>query len=75
MRAVMRDHDEVLEAAVTDHGGRVVKTIGDAFMAEFAVPSGAVEAAIAAQRGIRDKFADSAVLGSDRVLHPHDCAN
>ena len=58
MRAVMRDHDEVLEAAVTDNGGRVVKTIGDAFMAEFAVPSGAVEAAIAAQRGIRDKFAD-----------------
>ena len=61
MRAVMRDHDEVLEAAVTDNGGRVVKTIGDAFMAEFAVPSGAVEAAIAAQRGIRDKFADSDV--------------
>ena len=61
MRAIMRDHDEVLEAAVTNHGGRVIKTIGDAFMAEFAVPSGAVEAAIAAQRGIRDKFADSDV--------------
>jgi len=61
MRAVMLDHDEVLQAAVTDHGGRVVKTIGDAFMAEFAVPSGAVEAAIAAQRGIRDRFADSEV--------------
>ncbi len=39
----------------------MVKTIGDAFMAEFAVPSGAVEAAIAAQRGIRDKFGDSDV--------------
>ena len=61
MRAVMRDHDEVLEAAVTDHGGRAVKTIGDAFMAEFAAPSGAVEAAIAAQRGIREKFGDSDV--------------
>ena len=55
------DHDEVLEAAVTEHGGRVVKTIGDAFMAEFAVPSAAVEAAIAAQRGIQAKFADSDV--------------
>jgi adenylate cyclase len=61
MRAVMRDHDEVLEAAVNENDGRVVKTIGDAFMAEFAVPSRAVEAAIAAQRGIRDRFADSDV--------------
>ena len=61
MRAVMRDHDEVLAGAVGEHGGRVVKTIGDAFMAEFAVPSRAVDAAIAAQRGIRDKFADSDV--------------
>jgi adenylate cyclase len=30
-------------------------------MAEFAVPSGAVEAAIAVQRGIRDRFAYSEV--------------
>ncbi len=50
MREVMRDHDAVMEAAVTGHGGRVIKTIGDAFMAEFAVPSAAVEAAIEAQR-------------------------
>ncbi len=61
MREVMRDHDAVMEAAVTGHGGRVIKTIGDAFMAEFAVPSAAVEAAIEAQRTIRDKFADSDV--------------
>ncbi len=61
MRDVMRNHDEVLEAAVTSHGGRVIKTIGDAFMAEFAVPSGAVDAAIAALRGVREKFAGSDV--------------
>jgi class 3 adenylate cyclase/pimeloyl-ACP methyl ester carboxylesterase len=61
MREVMRDHDEVLEAAVTSNGGRVIKTIGDAFMAEFAVPSGAVAAAIAAQRGVRERFEDSDV--------------
>jgi class 3 adenylate cyclase len=61
MREVMRDHDAVMEAAVTGHGGRVVKTIGDAFMAEFAVPSAAVEAAIEAQRQIREKFAASDV--------------
>ncbi len=61
MRAVMRDHDEVLEAAVKAHGGRVIKTIGDAVMAEFGVPSAAVEAAIDAQRGIRERFAASDV--------------
>jgi class 3 adenylate cyclase len=61
MREVMRDHDAVMEAAVTGHGGRVVKTIGDAFMAEFAEPSAAVEAAIEAQRAIREKFVDSDV--------------
>ena len=61
MREVMRDHDAVLDAAVTEHGGRVVKEIGDAFMVEFAIPSAAVECAIAIQRGIREQFADSDV--------------
>ncbi len=61
MREVMRDHDAVLQAAVDDHGGRVVKEIGDAFMAEFAVPSAAVECAIAMQRGIQTQFADTDV--------------
>jgi class 3 adenylate cyclase len=61
MRDVMRAHDAVLDAAVAEHGGRVVKEIGDAFMVEFAIPSAAVECAIAIQRGIRDQFADSDV--------------
>ncbi len=61
MREVMRDHDAVCEAAITKRGGRVVKTIGDAFMAEFTLPSAAIEAAIAIQRGIREQFADSDV--------------
>ena len=57
----MRDHDAVCDAAITEHGGRGVKTIGDAFMAEFSVPGAAIEATIAIQRGIRDRFADSDV--------------
>ena len=61
MRDVMHDHDAVLDAAVTEHGGRVVKEIGDAFMVEFAIPSAAVECAIAMQRGIQAQFADSDV--------------
>jgi class 3 adenylate cyclase/pimeloyl-ACP methyl ester carboxylesterase len=61
MRAIMRDHDTVLHAAVEKYRGRVIKTIGDAFMAEFALPSAAVEAAIEIQRGIHARFADSDV--------------
>ncbi len=61
MREVMRDHDAVMAAAVTRHGGRVVKTIGDAFMAEFAVPSAALNAAIEAQQAIRERFRASDV--------------
>ena len=53
MREIMHDHDAVLTAAIADHGGRVIKEIGDAFMADFAVPSAAVEAAIAMQQGIQ----------------------
>lgn len=61
MREVMRDHDAVMAGAVTRHGGRVVKTIGDAFMAEFAVPSAALEAAIEAQRAIQERFSGSEI--------------
>jgi class 3 adenylate cyclase len=61
MREVMRDHDAVLQSAVDEHGGRVVKEIGDAFMAEFALPSAAIECAIAMQHGIQVQFADSDV--------------
>jgi len=63
----MHLHDAVMEAAVTRHGGRVVKTIGDAFMAEFAVPSAAVEAAIEAQQEIRGKFVGSDVPVQVRI--------
>ena len=61
MREVMHDHDAVLQAAVDEHGGRVVKEIGDAFFAEFAVPSAAVACAIAMQRGIQAQFVDTDV--------------
>lgn len=67
MREVMRDHDRAMTAAVTGHGGRVVKTIGDAFMAEFGVPSDAVSAAIEAQRAIRETFSLSDVPVQVRI--------
>ena len=38
---------EVIEAALREHTGRLVKTMGDGFLAEFASPVEAVRAAIA----------------------------
>lgn len=52
MYARVRDHFEVLTAAVRAEGGGVVKTIGDAVMASFPTPAAGVRAAIAMQKGI-----------------------
>lgn len=45
----VRDHFAVLTRHVDDHGGAVVKTIGDAVMAVFPEPASAVRAVLAAQ--------------------------
>ena len=50
MQVAMRRHDEVMRAAMAQHGGVVFKTIGDAFCAAFARPEDAVAAALEAQR-------------------------
>src|SRR5580704_16522657 len=40
---------EVIEPALTNHHGRLVKTTGDGFLAEFASPVQAVRSALAIQ--------------------------
>ncbi|MBM3458249.1 MAG: adenylate/guanylate cyclase domain-containing protein, partial [Armatimonadetes bacterium] len=50
MRQALRHHDDLLGACIESHGGRVFKTVGDAFCAVFADPRGAVEAVLAAQQ-------------------------
>src|SRR5438270_7269027 len=50
MRAALLQHDDLLRACIESHGGRVFKTMGDAFCAVFANPSGAVETVVACQR-------------------------
>jgi predicted ATPase/class 3 adenylate cyclase len=52
MAAALRQHDELLRAAIEDARGYVFKTVGDAFCAAFETPRQAVDAAIAAQRAI-----------------------
>ena len=36
MRAALARHDALMRAAIIEHGGHVVKTMGDAFLAAFA---------------------------------------
>jgi class 3 adenylate cyclase len=47
---LVMNHFDVLKAAIADEGGAIVKTIGDAVMAVFRRPLGALRAALRAQR-------------------------
>ena len=49
MRSSLAHHDDLLRAAIESYGGRVFKTVGDAFCATFEDPRGAVEAVLACQ--------------------------
>jgi class 3 adenylate cyclase len=52
--SLVREHNAIVRAALRDHRGSEVKTIGDAFMVCFVSPRQAVECAIAIQRGLRE---------------------
>jgi predicted ATPase/class 3 adenylate cyclase len=49
MQSALARHDEILNEAVVESGGRVVKSTGDGLMAVFDTPLGAIGAAVAAQ--------------------------
>lgn len=51
---VIRAHDRVVDSTIRRHGGKVVKTQGDGFMAAFSTPEGAVEAAVSLSPDLRD---------------------
>jgi class 3 adenylate cyclase len=53
MRAALARHDALVRAAIQDHNGHVVKTMGDAFHAAFVLAQDAVAAALDAQRGLQ----------------------
>ena len=52
MQAALAAHDEVLRSAIEAHGGFMFKHTGDGVCAAFASPRSAVDAAVAAQRGL-----------------------
>ncbi|MEI6126893.1 MAG: CHAT domain-containing protein, partial [Pseudomonadota bacterium] len=51
-RLMVQKHNEMLFPVITDHKGRVIKTIGDAIMAAFEEPAEAVRAAIDMQQSL-----------------------
>src|SRR6202030_4172908 len=57
-RAV-REHREAARPIVTDHGGRIVKTMGDGLLLEFPSVVAAVECAIAIQKLMVDRSAET----------------
>src|SRR5690348_15160895 len=52
MQEALRRHDAILRDAITQHGGHVFKTMGDAFFSAFARVEDAVAAMVAAQQAI-----------------------
>ncbi len=54
MAAALEAHDGILQAAVTAHGGSVIKTTGDGLLAAFGQPDAAIACAAAAQRSLTE---------------------
>jgi predicted ATPase/class 3 adenylate cyclase len=55
MAVALARHDAVLREAFEARGGNIFKTIGDAFCVAFPVALAALEAAVSAQRRLRDE--------------------
>jgi predicted ATPase/class 3 adenylate cyclase len=70
MRSALERHDAIMRSAITGSGGEVVKTTGDGLMAVFAVPAGAVAAAVAAQHGLlSEPWPDACVIRVRMGIH------
>jgi class 3 adenylate cyclase/ABC-type transport system substrate-binding protein len=58
-------HNDLMRQNIANHAGRVVKTVGDAFMAEFSSSVSAVECALDCQRALsahnQERAADEAI--------------
>ena len=59
MQIALARHDSILRATISQSGGQVFKTVGDAFCAAFSNTSDALAAALAGQRALAtDGFAE-----------------
>ena len=74
MQIALTRHDAILWEVIEEHGGSVFKTVGDAFCAVFPTALGALESALAAQRGLFSEVwggGDRRPQGADGVAHRH----
>jgi predicted ATPase/class 3 adenylate cyclase len=55
MRIALARHDDILRSAIETHGGRVFKTIGDAFCAVFPTAPPALASALTIQRALEQE--------------------
>ncbi|HYN90075.1 MAG TPA: adenylate/guanylate cyclase domain-containing protein, partial [Ardenticatenaceae bacterium] len=70
MKAALARHDLLLRQAIERHGGGVVKTTGDGVLAAFATVSGAVHAALDAQRALyQEAWPETGALRVRMALH------
>jgi predicted ATPase len=74
MTVALERHDALVRGAIESAGGRVVKTVGDAFMAAFTEPAGALNAVIAAQGSVQHElWPDGAPIRVRMALHSGRC--
>ena len=55
LAALTAHRTQLIEPCIAEHRGRLVKTTGDGFLAEFASAVDAVRCAVAYQDGMRDR--------------------
>ncbi|MBI3709059.1 MAG: hypothetical protein HY246_15480 [Proteobacteria bacterium] len=65
---LVREHFAYLAAAIRNHDGAIVKTIGDAVMAAFSDPADAVRAALEVQRNVARFNLEQNRLGDDGIV-------
>src|SRR6266487_1479482 len=70
MRVALARHDALVRAAIVEHGGHVVKTMGDAFHAAFSRAPDAVVAVLDVQRHLQDEaWGEAGPLRVRMALH------
>jgi predicted ATPase/class 3 adenylate cyclase/TolA-binding protein len=70
MAAALRRHDDLMNAAMAAHDGQVFKAVGDQFCVAFASVSGAIAAAVAAQRALaREDFSEVEGIAVRMAIH------
>lgn len=60
---ILRAHEDVVRACVTEHGGREVKALGDGFMVAFGSARRALACAVAVQQAIEKRNWDAPDAG------------